>query len=324
MYAKVKSTTLNHIGAGIIITAIIPPIKNTHPMAIANFILLLAAMSAAMSAPTNVPSACANRFSQINDQIVAHRGSSKCARVAFPKGYAGVTGDPWTPIDREAAKALTIDGKGFHYRRVVDLMAGSSFVPSPMQQPASTDGQGDLVLAFAATARGQGETQGHHERRIPVPAKIVSMLGSGGADRLAAASRVRVDNAGAMRTKVLKPALLSLFQNTSDGIDFKHTASNKKADIFLAALDREIDRTFFEDLFNELAEDDLDKRTDIRKLWLLRLKTHAEDQLAAAEAGSPLSFVRRYHSRAAAVDRLQRSFFVAFAPYFPKIERPTP
>jgi hypothetical protein len=48
---------------------------------------------------------------------------SKAARVAFGKEAMGFTGDPWTPteIKDSEAKALTIDGRGFSYKRLSRL-----------------------------------------------------------------------------------------------------------------------------------------------------------------------------------------------------------
>ncbi|MFM2000470.1 MAG: hypothetical protein RL204_2417 [Bacteroidota bacterium] len=57
MYARTKSVASNQRGEGSIMTIIIPPIINTIPMAIAIIILDVAAIFAAMKAPTNVPKA---------------------------------------------------------------------------------------------------------------------------------------------------------------------------------------------------------------------------------------------------------------------------
>ena len=206
--------------------------------------------------------------------IAARRGASEAERIAFPDGYNGITGDPWTPANRSgnAEKALTIDASGFHYRRVADVIDARAFRPAPLQEPAASDGSAGLILTLAATARGQGETQGHHERSIPIPPKVVAFWGGGGADKVAELAKSRVEDAGTLRLKVLKPALLSLFQNAPDKLDYKHVASNRKAEPYLGALDREIDRTFFEDLFDELTADELDNREQLRRTWLLRLK----------------------------------------------------
>ena len=260
------------------------------------------------------------RLLERDGALMARRGSSKAARIAFPKGYNGITGDPWVPLNRGDgdAKTLTVDGAGFHYRRVADILNPERFTPATLQVAAQSDGSKPLLLSLTATARGQGETQGHHERTIYVPPKAVRFFGAGARDALARLARDRVEQAGDLRNRVLKPALLSLFQNQPEKLDYKHVASNKKADIFLSALDHEIDRAFFDDLFAELIEDDHDTREQLRRDWLLRIKRHAERQLATAEAGSPISHVRRYMSRAAAELRLRGAFFSTFASYFPK------
>ena len=57
MYASAKSVASNQRGEGSIMTIMIPPIINTIPIAIAMTIFDVAAILAAMNAPTNVPKA---------------------------------------------------------------------------------------------------------------------------------------------------------------------------------------------------------------------------------------------------------------------------
>lgn len=47
----------------------------------------------------------------------------------MPEGLNGNTGDPWTTIDRKHGKALIVDGSGFHYRCVAELLGPSRFYP---------------------------------------------------------------------------------------------------------------------------------------------------------------------------------------------------
>lgn len=61
IYAPSKSKKVNQSGEGSMKILAIPPIRKSAPMLISNFILWLAAMSAAAKAPANVPSACAKK-----------------------------------------------------------------------------------------------------------------------------------------------------------------------------------------------------------------------------------------------------------------------
>lgn len=260
------------------------------------------------------------RIINMNGVIIARRATTKKKRIEFPEGYNGVTGDPWTPLNRDdgRVRTLVVGPSGFDYQLVARLLDEGRFLPAPLQAAALSDGPNALRLALSVTARNETQTEGYHERTIFVPAKAVRFFGAGAGNTLAHLARERVEQAGTLRDRVLKPALLSMFQNQPEKIDYKHVASNKKASNFLTALDREVDRTFFDDLFVELTEGDYDARDQIRRDWLLRLKGCAERQLATAEAGSPISHVRRYMSRAAAESRLQGMFFSAFEANFPK------
>ncbi|WP_439373387.1 hypothetical protein [Bradyrhizobium sp. DASA03120] len=57
-----------------------------------------------------------------------------------------MTGDPWTPIDQRRAvkKALAVDGAGFNYKRVADLLDHQKY-----KAPLSSGG--DRRTAWEAT-----------------------------------------------------------------------------------------------------------------------------------------------------------------------------
>jgi CRISPR system Cascade subunit CasA len=94
----------------------------------------------------------------------------------------GLTGDPWTPIEtgEGEAKALTIDARGFSYRRMSDILFSRGFAPAPLQTVSTTeDMNGAPALVARAFVRGQGKTEGLHERRILATRKIVRLLADG-------------------------------------------------------------------------------------------------------------------------------------------------
>src|SRR6266436_1783467 len=116
-------------------------------------------------------------------RLVSHEGrlsvlaaGSKVARIDFGKEARGLTGDPWTPIEIKdgGVKALTVDARGFTYKRMADILFEKGFRHAPLQQIGKSDPQGcSYVLICRALARGQGKTEGLHERRIVVPPKAV-------------------------------------------------------------------------------------------------------------------------------------------------------
>lgn len=249
------------------------------------------------------------RLIEVHGRIVARRATTKAARIDFPKNANGVTGDPWTPIDQRkgGAKALTIDGGGFHYKRVADLLDPQQYKPAPLQRWRQDDGSEGLSLVLTATVRGQGGTDGFHERRIPVPPTAVSWFGTQ-ADALASLAKARIQDTSAMRLKVLRTALYVLFQNAPDKLNISHTVSETKAAPFLAAFDRAVDRDFFEALFAELAATKAATKIAARRKWLRDLKTLGAIQLEAAKAGTPRSSIRRYQAEGAADTKFEWAF----------------
>jgi len=260
------------------------------------------------------------RFREDGGRIVARRGSSNVPRINQPKikhqgkEHAAPTSDPWTPVEKASAKPLTLDGSGFHYRRVVSLLDPEKFDWAPLQSTFDSDGKAGADIVFAAVVRGQGETQGYHERRIAVPERAKPFFMSRtAADPLARLARGRVDDVAATVAKALRPALFSLLQGAPENLDFKDPKANGKADIFVAQFERSVDEDFFEHLFAEAIEaPGSEAATACRKQWLELTRQRARDALAAAEAGSPLSGVRRYRARAAAESLLDGAIINCF------------
>ncbi|WP_024513365.1 type I-E CRISPR-associated protein Cse1/CasA [Bradyrhizobium sp. ARR65] len=248
------------------------------------------------------------RLIREDTRIVALRAKTKSARIAFPKHTNGVTGDPWTPIDQRntVRKALTVDGAGFHYKRVTDLLDARQYKAPTLQRWQEEDGTEGYSFVLTVMVRGQGGTDGFHERRIPLPACALPLFGAG-VDTLATLANERVADAATMRVNVLRPALIAL-QGTTDNPRIAQPACEARASPFLAAFDRSVDSTFFEALFHELtAPDDAAKRT-ARRQWLHALRGLAIHQLATAKAFTPRSAMRRYQAEGVAEDAIESAF----------------
>lgn len=118
----------------------------------------------------------------------------------------GDVGDPWIPIERTGG-ALTVGRRGFDYRLLVRLLDDNEFAPAAAQELRAPDGDAVVFLAWAL-ARGQGKTEGLHERALPVQGVARWQLGR--PDGRAALTRRASDwvaLADKMRSKVLFPAL---------------------------------------------------------------------------------------------------------------------
>jgi CRISPR system Cascade subunit CasA len=241
-------------------------------------------------------------------------------RINQPKGkhqgkdFTLPTGDPWTPVEKDSGKPLTLDGSGFHYRRVVNLLDAEKFSPAPLQLLFDTDDEGGAQIVFAAVVRGQGETQGFHERRIQVPQRLkpLFMRKSASVD-MARIARDRVADVATAVSKALRPALFALYQAAPEKLDFKDPKAKAKAEVFITQFERAVDEDFFEHLFEEVAAPLASEAARAcRKRWIEIIWQRACDALAAAEAGSPLSGVRRYRARAAAEGVLDGAIVNAF------------
>lgn len=257
-------------------------------------------------------------------RIHARAAGSKAARIAFGKEAKGLTGDPWTPIETSdgEAKALTIDSRGFSYRRMSDILFGRGFAPAPLQVVFSGDDTGGAATLVArALARGQGKTEGLHERRILATRKIVKLLADGQTGESEIPAKRRVNQADLVG-KALWVGLMMLFQNGPDELKLGDRNSKNHAKPFLDRFEAEIDRDFFEALFAEVEAEGEAAKRETCAAWLTELRRRAFDLLKAAETGSPVSSIRRHRAWVRAESAFQNSFFKSFRdPYFPKDER---
>lgn len=175
------------------------------------------------------------------------------SRRSLPEIESGDVGDPWIPIEREGGGALTVGGGGFHYQLLTRILFEGDFEPSAAQALRSGDNDPMLFLA-AVMVRGQGKTEGLHERALLLTAGMRNRLGQ--PDTRAAIGRRAgeyVQQAKKMRSKVLFPALkrISLGENTPED-----------------EFDARVDEVFFDDLFRSLDQEE----DDARLTWERRLR----------------------------------------------------
>lgn len=261
----------------------------------------------------------------VADGRIGARGvGSKAARIAMPKELNGITGDPWTPIDtgdaNGTAKALTVDGRGFHYRRLARILFSADYRPAPLQAVVESDGDEGLTLVCRALVRGQGKTEGWHERIVRVSRKGAGLLRRARTDRLAGLAEERVADVASLG-KALRYALMMLFQRGPDREDFKprDPGSGARAEPFLTRFDAEVDRSFFDDFWLEADHLDAPEQKAARRKWHRKMRDIARDVLRTAESGSPVSSVRSYRALA----RAEGSFNAAFAKAFPELRENT-
>ncbi len=233
------------------------------------------------------------------DRLVADGTGSKSERISA-KELNGITGDPWTPVDLAAGKALTIAAEGFHYKLVAELLFGGKYL-APIAQDFTSSEEGlQYVLIAQGVTRGQGKTEGYHERRVPISPKARTLLFGGHKEALAKPASERIRAIAEVR-KLLWLALTVLFSNGEPGCDSSDSVKDKASE-FSRPFEKAEDARFFDDLNQEIEADDPAAQ---RLRWMTELAERAESVLQSAFARGPRSGIQRYRARAAALSRFR-------------------
>lgn len=212
------------------------------------------------------------RLERSGEALLARRTTSEARRCA-PEVDGGDVGDAWIPVSTDDGGAFTVSRQGFSYQRFTQLLFGDGYAAAPAQALRADDPQEVYFLA-SALARGQGKTEGLHERALRLSTRVRRRLGDVVAkSSLASRAKERVGRAELVRSKVLYPALSTLG-------DARPTRS----------FDGRVDEIFFGDLFAQAEEDD----AVARLAWDRRLLQLARAELEAAIDASPLPDARRY------------------------------
>jgi CRISPR system Cascade subunit CasA len=236
--------------------------------------------------------------------LVARTTTSVVSRIAA-KELKGNTADPWAPLNAATATALSVTAGGFHYARVCELLFEADFVRPPAAVIAPSDPEQGLELRFVAIARGQGKTEGLHQRSVPVSKVLRDWLGGmSPTDDLATMAKARVADAGAMRGSILRPALFVLAQAGPESPDYGKKSTSPEVAPFLSDFKTAVDRDFFPALWREAETSDPAAREAIRRGWIHELADIARDLIRQASDSLPLPGMRRPRARA----RAERTF----------------
>ena len=237
-----------------------------------------------------------------DSRLYAVRATSKAARINA-KALKGMTGDPWTPINRKDSKSLTLAAGGFTYQRTADYLLSPDWNPrAPLLKSTDEESRSPAKMQLVARAmvRGQGKTQGYHERIIPLRETARRAIGraAGGHDDLGRLAQERISEVRTAQ-RILRHAV-SVFAagGNTDSISDDHRA---RANPWANRLDELVDATFFDDLQDEFEADDRDERSRIRLAWQCNLVTSARGLLHQAEDALPCPTIQRYRARAESV-----------------------
>jgi CRISPR system Cascade subunit CasA len=244
------------------------------------------------------------RFINTANGLNAFITGSKVPRIEA-KSLNGITGDPWMPVDRTAAKALTIGSRGFDYKLASELLLGSKFTKPIAQMWLSSDDKEGVYLIAQGVARGQGKTEGYHERRIPVSRSVRKAFLNQSTDELAKLANERIEAIAEVR-KMVWIALAVLFGNGAKDENGKDKdasdAVKDKASLFAQPFEAQCDVQFFSELFEEI--ESVDREAE-RTKWLLTLADRAVAVLQSAFSAGPRSGQVRYRAQSASLGRLR-------------------
>ncbi len=225
------------------------------------------------------------------DGIHCWRATTKASRVEAPDELKGVTGDPWTPIDKAETKALNVGADGFTYARLQAILLRGDYEAPPTMHPSAAEDNGGYLVA-TALARGQGQTEGFHHRVVPVPARAMRIFRTDSErERLGQVAEERVQTAARVASNVLRPALRALV-----GAGVGRNVDSEKLRPWLRAFDADVDDIFFENLWAAL---DLPEQ-EARRRWQERLRDFARRHLEGAIGSVPLPSIHRYRAISAA------------------------
>jgi CRISPR system Cascade subunit CasA len=237
------------------------------------------------------------RFTQSDDgTLTCWRANSKGQRVDAPDDLNGITGDPWTPIDKSGGKALTLGGSGFAYQKLREIFLPTEDQkyekPPALQIHAGDDGM--LYLVARTLVRGQGKTEGLHHRVVPVPARVARLFGrQSDIEQLASRAKGRIEKASEVERRVLYPAIGTLIGGGStDAIDGEDIAP------WLDAFDRAVDAAFFPKLWDIVEREMSDDEAEFD--WHRFLREEAKRQFEDAETRTPRTATRYWRARSSA------------------------
>ena len=233
------------------------------------------------------------------------RATSRATRVEG-RNLKGRTGDPWTPINsKRDGVPLTLSAGGFNYKRVTDYLISPDWGRSPLlglttEEHRSSD---PMQLVARAMVRGNGKTEGYHERIVVIghkgPRAKSAMLGGTASQELGDIARSRIEEVGKVQRILSHSIQTFMARGDAEGTSPEH---RERARIWLNRLDKIVDSTFFDDLQTEF-EANASEQQGIRHRWLLNdedrsgVINHARSLLTDASDSLPCPAIYRYKAQ---------------------------
>jgi CRISPR system Cascade subunit CasA len=224
--------------------------------------------------------------------LTCWRANTKGQRLDVQSSLSGQTEDPWTPIDKREDKALTLGGSGFTYRKLIDILGGNYDRPVALER--RTEDNAAMYVTARSLVRGQGKTEGLHQRDIFVPGEASGFFSQGSdlRQKLAEISEQRVEMVQEVESRVLRPAVAALLT----GGRRDEQPDWDVVQPWIDAFDAHVNEVFFEKLWGAVK---LNKR-QAQKEWERFLKTEACTQFEAATENVPIPDLRKWRAFSAA------------------------
>ena len=108
------------------------------------------------------------RMSLKDGAMMANYTTSEKPRIRGKEDWKA-TGDPWAPVYARTGQVMRVTSEdAFSYRDLTACLLGGDWLHPPLLRPTPMEQEegAPMVLVARATARVQGKTFGHHERRI--------------------------------------------------------------------------------------------------------------------------------------------------------------
>lgn len=241
------------------------------------------------------------RLGRENGRLFARTATSKAARIDA-SAMNGVMGDFWTPVNIAENKSFSLPDGGFSARRLMELLGDAYRLPPALEvTEAEAQAGDDWLLVARGLSRGQGKTEGWHERIVPLRPPTISAF----------RNRVEKERLGALAEELLKEishiqwALgqgCAVFSSGGKrGFHEKRNEQNKlkSADFengkpYQAKFNAEADARFFEMLQDRF---EAPENADVRIGWAARLIRSAKRVLDQALKTLPCPAIQRQRAR---------------------------
>ena len=195
----------------------------------------------------------------------------------------GLVGDPWMPVSnstnqRGTPRAFLEYRNKFSYERIVDGLTSPDWKAPILLKSLP---EGDAFLVARGMVRGQGGTQGYHERVIPLRQRTLQVFGrTGGPQQLGDIARKRIYQVRQVED-ILQHAIAT-FAAHGDSDRNSHRnrrpSANNMARIWVNQLDEIVDFRFFDHLQTEFEAPGDAERDSIRAEWLNGFVVHSAEE----------------------------------------------